>query len=651
MALITKLNQIAQAIGRKTGQPASTYNIDNMASAIDEIQTDFPVVPPTPIEDESVDMIQFIDYDGTIVAQFAVEDASEITQLPEVPTHQGLTATGWTATLAQVQGATHAMIVGAQYENAEDPTQTILQILPYSGQTITLNLGQTAANAVTIDWGDGSATETSATVGNFTVTHTYTDVSNAPFEIKLTPAEGETLSLGHGADAKRLFNNTDTSEGNFRLPIIAVVGRTTQVKAHAFKNCDGLQGITLPNSGLMSETPQHAFYACRNLNTLILPNSVTKITGDTQATSSSSRYQYGSMMYLYCRNIVIPSSVTSIGKGAFIGSHIQTLILPDSITSIQDEAFRDCRIVNLRLPNNSSLNIGSKAFMLNRELTKLIIPQYGTINTYAFSRCQSLKSVVCEKSTFPGYLFVPNNYNGESYQTGYNDQYVPLSKVTISPNTTTLNAAFHGCIALESVDIPNTVTSMSGYVFYNCWSLKTITIPSSVTSFTSTDYMFCECHNLKSVTFLNSPTTLGSYMFYNCWSLKTINIPDTVTTIGNNAFKGCMSLQSITIPSATTTLGAAAFFLCGNLTEVKFKDRTSIPSTFAASSIFNSATNPGSVTTLDFTEQTTVPTFDGTFFTNMPSYVKIKVPAALEAEWKATTGWDTYANQIVGVSE
>ena len=122
------------------------------------------------------------------------------------------------------------------------------------------------------------------------------------------------------------------------------------------------------------------------------------------------------------------------------------------------------------------------------------------------------------------------------------------------------DGAFSWCKSLQSITIPNSVTSIGDEVFRWCKSLQSVTIPNSVTSIG--DEAFSDCASLQSVTIPNSVTKIGNYAFSWCKSLQSITIPNSVTSIGNRAFILCQSLQSVTIPNSVRNIGNNAFGGC-----------------------------------------------------------------------------------------
>ena len=76
---------------------------------------------------------------------------------------------------------------------------------------------------------------------------------------------------------------------------------------------------------------------------------------------------------------------------------------------------------------------------------------------------------------------------------------------------------------------------------------------------------FSDCSSLESIIIPDSVTSIGEYAFDYCSSLESIIIPDSVTSIGEGAFYDCLSLTSITIPNSVTSIGENAFYDCVNL--------------------------------------------------------------------------------------
>ena len=91
------------------------------------------------------------------------------------------------------------------------------------------------------------------------------------------------------------------------------------------------------------------------------------------------------------------------------------------------------------------------------------------------------------------------------------------------------------------------------------------------------DGAFSGCTSLNSITIPENVTTLGG--FRGCTSLTSITIPGKVTTIMGYAFQGCTSLISVTIPTSVTAIGSGAFIGCTSLTTIDVaKDNTNFSS-------------------------------------------------------------------------
>ncbi len=282
-------------------------------------------------------------------------------------------------------------------------------------------------------------------------------------------------------------------------------------------------------------------------NTLLAGCKETVIPNDIEHIADSAFYNIGNM-----RDIVIPSSVKSIGKRAFTYcrgkdySRFSVQFATNSqLTSIQDSAFDNAFAKIGPLPERIE-SIGNSAFR-GQELTN-ISNQLKSIGDYAFSDCKF------KDLTLPATLETIGK-GAFSESTGFTSINIP-DKVCSIPEY-----AFRGCYELENISIPSSVTTIGESAFKNCTSLTSVTIPNSVTSIGSS--AFEGCTGLSSVTIPNSVTSINWRAFKNCTSLTSVTIPNSVTSIGSSAFEGCSGLTSVTIPESVTNIEGYAFMESG----------------------------------------------------------------------------------------
>lgn len=105
----------------------------------------------------------------------------------------------------------------------------------------------------------------------------------------------------------------------------------------AFKNCTGLETITIPNN--VGRIEPYTFEGCTNLKTVILPERVTEngyIYINSDAFSNCTALQ----------SIRIPEGTTGLLSYSFYGcSNLETVIIPASINNkkrFSEDAFIDC---------------------------------------------------------------------------------------------------------------------------------------------------------------------------------------------------------------------------------------------------------------------------------------------------------------------
>lgn len=166
-------------------------------------------------------------------------------------------------------------------------------------------------------------------------------------------------------------------------------------------------------------------------------------------------------------DIVIPTSVTSIGDRAFWGCRsLLDIVIPSSVTSIGDCAFGYCSSLKYISIPKSVICLNANPFADWDGKLKCLSPNFIYEDDVLFNK---------DKSKIISF----RNQNIESYV-------IPNSVTSIG------DGAFSYCSSLHSVFIPDSVTSIGDCAFWDCSSLSKIVIPSSVTSIG--DSAFSECN-------------------------------------------------------------------------------------------------------------------------------------------------------------
>ena len=276
--------------------------------------------------------------------------------------------------------------------------------------------------------------------------------------------------------------------GDLMIPATLGGVKVTRIGFEAFRNCDELTSVTIPEGVTHIDT--HALAYCGGLKSVSLPSSLRDI----------GYAAFGKDMEL--RSVTIPNGVRSIAADAFNGClKVKSLVIPESVTRIGDRAFCACR-----------------------ELESVAIPAgVASIGQGVFGDCNALKVIQLDSGN-PAFTLI----DGVLYTKDRSELVMypnPPATVVIPEGVTSIRGwAFKGGREMTSVTIPESVTNIKNHAFLQCDGLKSITIPSSVKNIGVR--AFEQCAELTEVTMLGErPEAPENLFFPGCGKLKAIHVP------------------------------------------------------------------------------------------------------------------------------
>ena len=453
--------------------------------------------------------VNFYDYDGTILYSYTVAEAAALTELPALPSHDGLICQGWNWSLDGIKAMGRAVNVGAMY--ITDDGKTRIYITLQDGRTSPL-LGCCPNGTVTVDWGDGTEpdvlTGTSISTVKWTPTHEYAAPGDYMISLTVDGTMGFYGASNSSENSAILRYSSNTIAQNLvylsAVRTVEIGSDVTSIGNNAFRNCFALSDIVIPDS--VTSIGNYAFSGCYSLKNIVIPDSVTSIAN---------------YVFQNCRtltNIFVTDGVTSIGIYALQYCYnLSNIIVPNSVRSIGTNAFEYCQnLSNIVIPDGVK-SINNNTFQNCYSLKNIVIPDSVTsIGNYTFGGCYSLKNIV-----------IPDGVKS----IGYN--------------------AFQNCSTLLNIEVPKEVKSINNNTFQNCSILSNIVIPDSVTSIGN--YAFGGCYNLTNIFVTDSVTSIGNYAFQNCYGVRYYDFSHHTavpTLAGTAAFSNIAADCEIRVPAA-----------------------------------------------------------------------------------------------------
>lgn len=349
--------------------------------------------------------INFWDYDGTLLYAWTLAELTTKTELPPLPSHDGLVCQGWNWTLADIKDAGRELDIGALYITDDGKTRLYVDVDTETWDDFVLNYWQSNINTTTVDWGDGTTPETKD--ASSWIEHRHVYASSGSYVITMSVKDGKTMRLGH--DGRMLIANGEPDSGRCAmLRRVEVGARVTRTDPQCFRNCCRLESVSLPQTTKIYTT--RAFEQCTQLR------------------------------------VFIAADMDEVGQSFYQCCNLRAIATPKGTTQTSDYAIANTAVRQI----NFDMTAANQAQALERVHIKAVNGQVGY-----FSSCRSLLEVTipADATTFVAAAFQGDNalrrvtclgdiasIPAQVFQRCYPLRFVDLTHCTAVPTLANVNA-------------------------------------------------------------------------------------------------------------------------------------------------------------------------------------------------------------------
>lgn len=397
----------------------------------------------------------------------------------------------------------------------------------------------------------------------------------------------------------------------------------------AFAQCSALESISFENVTKLREIGNYAFTGCSMLRSIDIPEGVERV---------------GILAFYECTrlaDISVPSTLTSADYAAFNYTPWYQESTDDYMI-VGDGVLIKCAVHPSRidLSDKNIKTIGGTVFWnaeFNGEsaeygykyastLESIVIPDgVREIGTSAFAGCYALESVTLPASVTK---IADNAFN--VYVEGI-DTPAKINFEVCENLSYIGNYAFYGCLGIENIVLPDTVTEVGEYAFavtgaYNSFleaasaaeeekdrylitgdgilvaayvaeGQTAIHMPEGVKMIAGS--VFCGwdsayvpestaglshsgvskynlTYKVEELYLPEGLESIGNMAFFRMTCLEKLTLPDSLRTIGSDAFGFCSALESISGGNNVEQIGDYAFRYCASLPHFGFSSNTKI---------------------------------------------------------------------------
>lgn len=324
------------------------------------------------------DMVNFIDYDGTVVEQWSMDSLHKKKELPEFPEHEGLTAQGWNWTLEDIKDFGKPNVVGMLYVTDDGWSRFYLDIA--ERREIAMLVGVSGTQDIEVDWGDGTK-ETVTIEYNSVLKHVYP--SSREFILRMN-GNGVNYNISY----IRFYDPvTGDDIRNTYYGIVRKIESGTGIGFYssAFYYAVRLETVSF-SEGLVMLGAQA--FAASGIRAAVIPKGITSLSGTV----------FNEAKWLEAFSL--PRELEKVGSKAFCKcQNLRFAVIPDRATSMESGVFSDCTILESAVIGDAVSSGGGSMFSFCLNLRKVKLPEGMTqLPSQMLYCCASLQEVTVGSS-------------------------------------------------------------------------------------------------------------------------------------------------------------------------------------------------------------------------------------------------------------
>lgn len=349
--------------------------------------------------------------------------------------------------------------------------------------------------------------------------------------------------------------------GCVKLLRMALPGQIESLDSRVFHGCRALQEIMLPEG--LCQIGERAFYGCTKLKKLTLPESLVHIgkmafyrAGLREVRIPAKTAVVESLAF--AKSDVQKAWISggcdtgkAYGAGIFRDCiKLKLLFLEEGVRHIPDQFAYGCTALRRVVLPKSLHSIGKLAFIGGIPCEQQRYSTSSGVLHTAYEKewdAQHFEEVVSAGDVQAGAVF----WDGQELE---GEVWIPENVGIIA------GGAFYGNTKITAVHFPTGVTSVGAATFKGCKMLRRVFFPPAVTCLEAEVFSGCEALEAVLTSDRQEPVqwqAIGERAFYQCRSLRGIRL-EQAQTVGKEALCGCVLLAESAVHPALTA-GERAF--------------------------------------------------------------------------------------------